>query len=175
VQPILSRALRAIVVGVVALLLTYVGGFVFSGLQNPSTLVTVVVVVVAAVMLIEMRPIHRWANWLVGLGIGAGVGYAAVPGGAFVSTLLVVLIALGFAASRSLAFLSGGLIGLGTLWFGLIIRGQLECERLRDPHLICTAYTVGLPILLITAGTAVAGVFVGLVTWRRRQVGGPRD
>jgi hypothetical protein len=106
-----------------------------------------------------------WANWAVGLGVGVGAGFAALLGGSLLLLLGVVLIALGFAARRSLAFLSGGFVGLGALWFGLTVRAQLQCETLRDPAVTCLAYGVG-PFLAISAGVAAVGVLVGLVAWR---------
>jgi len=107
-----------------------------------------------------------WPSWVFGLGVGIACGFAVALGGALLLFLGVVVLALGFVARGSLAFLSGGFIGLGGLWLALTIRAQAICQAPSDPAVSCTTTNVA-PFLAISAGVAFAGVLTGLAAWRR--------
>lgn len=101
-------------------------------------------------------PSEGWPRWLFGLGVGIVSGFAVALGGALLLFLGVVVLALGFVARGSLAFLSGGFVGLGGLWLALTIRGQALCQAANDPAVTCTTTNVA-PFLAISAGVANCG------------------
>ena len=111
-----------------------------------------------------------WRGWLFGFGVGVVTGFAAALGGALLLLLAVVVLALGFMARGSYAFLSGGFIGLGGLWVALTLRAQLACQSPSDPAVTCVATDVG-PFLAVSAGVALVGVLIALAAWRRAAPG----
>lgn len=62
---------------------------------------------------------ERWPSWLIGLLTGVATGGLVALGWAVFLFVAVLFLALAFVAARSLAFLSGTFIGLGSTWLGL--------------------------------------------------------
>jgi MYXO-CTERM domain-containing protein len=111
-----------------------------------------------------------WVRWLAGFAFGAVLGYAF-----FLIGLIAVLIAglaliLAIVGRWQLAFVSGWLCGVGTLWLGLMVRVVLNCSA--DPTCVVSSGTEAW--VRISLGFLLAGVLIGIVAWRRRRHSGER-
>lgn len=74
------------------------------------------------------RQRERRVNWFIGLLLGIVLAVALAVGGTIGLMLVLAAIVGAWLISRSLAFESGLLIGIGGTWIGLLARVSLECE-----------------------------------------------
>jgi len=112
---------------------------------------------------------ESWPRWGVGLVFGAAAGFLMLAGGLPFLALGAACLALAFVVARSVAFLSGALLGMGGLWSALTVRAQLACDAFdAAPGQGCQAFGVG-QFLLVAAVVVSAGLLLGALAWRRRN------
>jgi hypothetical protein len=109
-----------------------------------------------------------WTSWLIGLAFGVAAGGLVLLGGTPILFLSLAMLALAFAANRSLAFVSGAFAGVGGTWLALTIRAQLACYAFNAaPNQGCTGHGVG-PFIGLSLGILAVGAVLGIGAWRRR-------
>ena len=109
-----------------------------------------------------------WPFWVIGLVLGAMVGLPAASFGFPLLIMSVAFVALGFMATRSLAFLSGAVTGIGGMWLALLIRAQLACDAFdAGPNQGCQSSGVE-PWVILSVFVLGIGLVLGGVAWRRR-------
>lgn len=114
---------------------------------------------------------ERLTSWCLGLVIGGVAGFASLVLG-----VLMVVAGLGVATIsalllRSLAVLSGALVGAGVTALALMIRAGLACDAAnRLPNRGCVAPDLtGFVLAVLT--TILAGVLVGVAAFARSRRG----
>jgi hypothetical protein len=110
-----------------------------------------------------------WTTWLLGLLDGALLGLPGLVFGLPGVAAVVLIIVASAALFRSLALLSGMLVGAGGLWAVLITRQMLlicaEPDRVAgEPCVSAGLLTFG----LAAAGMVLAGAAIGAVAMRRQ-------
>jgi hypothetical protein len=110
-----------------------------------------------------------WATWLLGLFDGALLGLPGLVFGIPGMAAVVLIIAASAALFRSLALLSGMLVGAGGLWAVLITRQMLlicaEPDRVAGEPCVSAGFLL---FGLAAAGMVLAGAVIGAVAMRRR-------
>jgi len=105
---------------------------------------------------------ESWRSWLLGIVVGVGTGVLVSAAGIIALLALgAAVLAMGFVATRSLAVLSGGFLGLGALWLAAVARGLADC-----PAPNCTSVDLG-SFPAVTASVIIVGVLLGIAAWRR--------
>jgi hypothetical protein len=113
-----------------------------------------------------------WASWITGLVFGVALALGFFLGGVpllFVGVALLLAAAVG---ARSLALLSGGLVGLGGSWTGLLLAANARCEAFdRLPNSGCTVPADNGAFLAVYLVILALGVGLGGVAARRHRSG----
>jgi len=71
---------------------------------------------------------ERWSVWLIGVLLGAVGTVFYVALGSLMLALTLAVVAAAAAEARSVALLSGTLIGAGLTYIGLLIQADLACQ-----------------------------------------------
>ena len=113
-----------------------------------------------------MRPVGGWA---IGAVLGAMAGLMIATFGAPMLLQSVAFIGLAFLALRSLALLSGSLVGVGATWLAVLVRAELACRSFdAEPNRGCSSFGVE-PFYVISMSVLGIGVLLAVVAWRRRS------
>ena len=118
---------------------------------------------------------ESWSSWAAGTVFGSLAGMAIAVFGAPALALSLALLTLAFIASRTVALLSGALIGIGGTWLVLLVRAQLACAAFdAAPNQGCEAPDLG-PFYVISGIAFCVGLLIGAVAWHRRPTQRPRS
>lgn len=117
---------------------------------------------------------ERWSLWLIGILYGGLAAFVVAIFGVPMLALTLAGLAGGAVAVRSLALLSGGLVGAGLTYSGLLIRADLAC-RAADQRIdqACQGPDLA-PYLAQGATVGLLGLVLGLAAVvHRRRTGTP--
>ena len=113
-----------------------------------------------------------WPSWIAGLVFGVALALGFFLGGVPLLFIGVALLLAAAVGARSLALLSGGLVGLGGSWTGLLVAANARCEAFdRLPNSGCTIPADNAGFLTVYLGILATGVALGALAARRHRSG----
>lgn len=116
------------------------------------------------------RSNEGWPSWIAGLVFGVALALGFFLGGMPLLFIGVALLAAAAVGARSVALLSGGLVGLGSSWAGLLIAANARCEAFdRLPNRGCTIPADNGGFLAVYLVILAVGVGLGVAAARRRR------
>jgi hypothetical protein len=109
-----------------------------------------------------LRPVNEsWSRWITGLVFGAALAVLFSAAGLFVVIAGTGMLLARSVNSRSLALLSGGLVGLGGSWTGLLIVAEARCDAMNQQAQSACTSSGHQPFLAIYLAITAFGLVAG--------------
>ena len=117
--------------------------------------------------MVTAKPGMKWSRWLIGLLLGALIGFLAFLGGWPAIAIGLALAGVGLLFERSLAYLSGLLVGWGGIWLAVLARVVYSCGTTDAlPGQPCPSSGT-VQFMVIAAIILGVGVVLGVLALRR--------